>query len=154
MAQKETLPQAWEEMSSGGTATAARKKDSNAVADALEHKMIRNGASAAALGVVHLGRARSDRTDPGAAAARQAVVQGPDPRLKPMPEKPTLMDFFTTASAPTNHLLQSANSRARAAIARRSFSPACCTISASSASSAPIMAIGARSSSSPMSMRK
>ena len=30
MAQKETLPQAWEEMSSGGTATAARTMDSNA----------------------------------------------------------------------------------------------------------------------------
>ena len=33
---------------------------------------------------------------------------GPDPRLPPMPEKPTLMDYFKNRFASTNHLLQSA----------------------------------------------
>ena len=32
---------------------------------------------------------------------------GPDPRLPPMPEKPTLMDYFRNRFASTNHLLQS-----------------------------------------------
>jgi hypothetical protein len=32
---------------------------------------------------------------------------GPDPRLPPMPEKPTLMDYFRLRFASTNHLLQS-----------------------------------------------
>jgi hypothetical protein len=36
------------------------------------------------------------------------VLQGPDPRLKPMPKKPTLLDFFERRFAPANHLLQSA----------------------------------------------
>jgi hypothetical protein len=38
----------------------------------------------------------------------QRVLQGDDPRLKKMPEKPTLMDFFRYRFAPPNHLLQSA----------------------------------------------
>jgi len=33
---------------------------------------------------------------------------GADPRLPPMPEKPTLMDYFRNRFASTNHLLQSA----------------------------------------------
>jgi len=33
---------------------------------------------------------------------------GPDPRLPPMPEKPTLLDFFRCRFASTNHLVQSA----------------------------------------------
>ena len=32
---------------------------------------------------------------------------GPDPRLPPMPEKPTLMDYFRNRFASANHLLQS-----------------------------------------------
>ena len=32
---------------------------------------------------------------------------GPDPRLPPMPEKPTLLDYFKNRFASTNHLLQS-----------------------------------------------
>ena len=32
---------------------------------------------------------------------------GPDPRLPPMPEKPTLLDYFKNRLASTNHLLQS-----------------------------------------------
>ena len=33
---------------------------------------------------------------------------GPDPRLPPMPEKPTLLDYFKNRFASTNHLVQSA----------------------------------------------
>jgi hypothetical protein len=33
---------------------------------------------------------------------------GPDPRLPPMPEKPTLLDYFKNRMASTNHLVQSA----------------------------------------------
>jgi hypothetical protein len=33
---------------------------------------------------------------------------GPDPRLPPMPDKPTLLDYFKNRFASTNHLLQSA----------------------------------------------
>jgi hypothetical protein len=37
------------------------------------------------------------------------LLMGEDPRLKPMPEKPTLLDFFRLRFAPTQqHLLQSA----------------------------------------------
>src|SRR5881394_3621841 len=32
---------------------------------------------------------------------------GPDPRLPPMPERPTLIDYFKNRFASTNHLLQS-----------------------------------------------
>jgi hypothetical protein len=32
---------------------------------------------------------------------------GPDPRLPPMPDKPTLLDYFKNRLASTNHLLQS-----------------------------------------------
>ena len=38
------------------------------------------------------------------------LLMGDDPRLPPMPEKPTLLDFFRLRFAPTQaHLLQSAN---------------------------------------------
>ena len=38
------------------------------------------------------------------------MLMGEDPRLPPMPEKPTLLDFFRLRFAPTQtHLLQSAN---------------------------------------------
>jgi hypothetical protein len=33
---------------------------------------------------------------------------GPDPRLPPMPDKPTLLDYFKNRFASTNHLVQSA----------------------------------------------
>jgi len=35
-------------------------------------------------------------------------VMGPDPRLPPMPERPTLFDFFRLRFGPSNHLMQSA----------------------------------------------
>jgi hypothetical protein len=36
-------------------------------------------------------------------------LMGPDPRLPPMPAKPTLVDYFRNRFASTSHLLQSAN---------------------------------------------
>ena len=36
------------------------------------------------------------------------VLMGDDPRLPPMPEKPTLIDFFKYRFGPAAHLLQSA----------------------------------------------
>ena len=70
------------------------------------------------------------------------------PRLAPMPDKPTLIDFFKLRFPPAAHLLQSARLPARTACRRRSSSPACCTMPAS-ISAAPITATGARRSSSP-----
>jgi len=71
-------------------------------------------------------------------------LMGADPRLPKMPAKPTLIDFFNNRFASLNHLLQSARTRSRAATTRRSCSPACCTTSASRASSVATTAIGAR----------
>jgi hypothetical protein len=83
------------------------------------------------------------------------MLMGEDPRLPKMPAKPTLIDYFRCRFASSAHLLQSAPPmRCAPASTRRSCSPACCTISASLASSAPIMATGARSSSSPMWTRR
>ena len=42
------------------------------------------------------------------AAEGKRFLMGPDPRLAPMPEKPTLFDFFKYRFGPANHLLQSA----------------------------------------------
>jgi len=43
-----------------------------------------------------------------AVAAGKQVLMGPDPRLPPMPEKPTLVDFFRLRLGNTQHMLQSA----------------------------------------------
>ena len=43
-----------------------------------------------------------------AANPRARVLMGDDPRLPPMPEKPTLIDFFKHRFGPAMHLLQSA----------------------------------------------
>ena len=55
---------------------------------------------------------------------------GPDPRLPPMPEKPTLIDYFKCrfASARASAAERDACAEGRAAT-RRSSSPACCTTS-------------------------
>lgn len=41
--------------------------------------------------------------------AGSRMLMGSDPRLPPMPEKPTLVDFFRQRWLPASHLLQSAN---------------------------------------------
>ena len=55
----------------------------------------------------------SGEQDPTKPATRppdqgKLYLMGPDPRLPHMPDKPTLLDFFTCRFAPANHLLQSA----------------------------------------------
>ena len=52
----------------------------------------------------------ADGGEPGARRpAGQAVLQGEDPRLAPMPKRPTLFDFFRLRFSPSQqHLLQSA----------------------------------------------
>ena len=78
-------------------------------ADALEHRQMQ------ALGerfvakslLYHL--ADGERTL-GPRPAGAGLLMGEDPRLPPMPEKPTLLDYFRLRFAPTQaHLLQSAN---------------------------------------------
>jgi hypothetical protein len=104
MAKQETLPQAWEKMSTTGG-------DSNTRADALEHKMMTDLERIPLRSVLYTSGER-DPTGPiqDPLPAGKHVVQGPDPRLKPMPDKPTLMDFFRLRfGSATNHLLQSAN---------------------------------------------
>lgn len=44
----------------------------------------------------------------------QHFLQGADPRLPPMPDRPTLIDFFKYRLAPATHLLQSAQVARRA----------------------------------------
>src|SRR5215472_15293681 len=46
----------------------------------------------------------------GALSAKppERILTGDDPRLPPMPEKPTLVDYFTCRFGPSQHLLQSA----------------------------------------------
>jgi hypothetical protein len=80
-------------------------------ADALEHRMMMEMERVPLRSVLFTSGDRDptgpiqDPVPPG-----KHVVQGPDPRLKPMPEKPTLMDFFRLRfGSATNHLLQSAN---------------------------------------------
>src|SRR5215813_6241648 len=65
-----------------------------------------------------------------------------DPRLPPMPEKPTLVDYFRRRFASTAHLLQSATHALRGGQPKKSYWPACCTTSPSLASSAATMATG------------
>ena len=80
-------------------------------ADALEHQLMKEMERVPLRSVLFTSGDRDptgpiqDPVPPG-----KHVIQGPDPRLKPMPEKPTLMDFFKLRfGSATNHLLQSAN---------------------------------------------
>lgn len=45
---------------------------------------------------------------------RRPYLMGPDPRLQPMPARPTLIDFFRYRFGPSAHLLQSARLALRA----------------------------------------
>jgi len=81
-------------------------------ADALEHHMMEELDHIVTKSVFsHLTEGRVDME--GGAALRDKYPgkyfnMGPDPRLPPMPEKPTLVDYFRARFASTNHLLQSA----------------------------------------------
>jgi HD domain len=83
----------------------------NKAADAIEEEMARELDR-----VVCLKSAlyTSGEIDPAASHQRfrkredQVFLMGPDPRLRPMPEAPTLIDFFRQRFGPAAHLLQSA----------------------------------------------
>jgi hypothetical protein len=77
---------------------------SAARADALEHELTQN------LDRVLFTSGDKDPTGPfqDPLPTGKHVLQGADPRLKPMPVKPTLLDYFERRFAPANHLLQSA----------------------------------------------
>ena len=78
-------------------------------ADALEHELLQNLDRVITRSVLFTSGDKDptgpfqDPLPPG-----KHVLQGADPRLKPMPKKPTLLDFFERRFAPANHLLQSA----------------------------------------------
>lgn len=79
-------------------------------ADAIEHAMAEELGKVAVKSVIY----RSGDIDPTTAQLPQTqpgqvLLMGEDPRLKKMPEKPTLMDFFRLRFSPAKqHLLQSA----------------------------------------------
>ena len=78
-------------------------------AEAAEHAMSRELDRVIVKSVLYT----SGEQDPTKPVARPPALgklhlMGPDPRLPRMPEKPTLLDFFTYRFAPANHLLQSA----------------------------------------------
>jgi hypothetical protein len=52
-------------------------------------------------------------------APGQRVLMGDDPRLKKMPAKPTLLDFFQLRFAPAHHLLQSATHALKAGMSEK-----------------------------------
>jgi len=82
-------------------------------ADALEEKMSRELDYIVIKSRLY-SMAEGDMSPPPNAAALMAanpnarVLMGDDPRLPPMPAKPTLMDFFKYRFGPAAHLLQSA----------------------------------------------
>ena len=86
-------------------------------ADAIEHEMSMELERRAAerrpirspiyvSGIYDPASPRHDMFD--ALADGKTFLMGPDPRIPPMPEKPTLMDFFRLRLGYTAHLLQSA----------------------------------------------
>jgi hypothetical protein len=80
-------------------------------ADALEEQMMHDLEKVVTKSV--LANLMDGRVEMAGGAALQAKYpgkyfnMGADPRLPPMPEKPTLLDYFKNRFASTNHLLQS-----------------------------------------------
>jgi HD domain len=88
-------------------------------ADAFEHKMMRDLDQAIYVRSRLFSLADGDLSMPNGAALMAAnpgrrFAMGDDPRLPPMPERPTLLDFFKYRFGPANHLLQSARHAVRA----------------------------------------
>ena len=79
-------------------------------ADALEHRQIQELGERIAVKSLLYHLADGQRTIGRKRPFGTRVLMGEDPRLPPMPEKPTLLDFFHCRFAPScAHLLQSAN---------------------------------------------
>jgi len=80
-------------------------------ADALEEQMMHDLETVVTKSV--LANLMDGRVEMAGGAALQSKYpgkyfnMGADPRLPPMPEKPTLLDYFKNRFASTNHLLQS-----------------------------------------------
>lgn len=82
-------------------------------ADALEHKMSEELERRVPIrSAIYRSGERDPRADDHeiniAAAEGKIMLMGADPRLPPMPEKPTLVDFFKLRFGNTQHMLQSA----------------------------------------------
>lgn len=80
-------------------------------ADALEWRMIRELAGRVVKSVLFVSGEHDPTTFPDltpGALAGVRLLMGDDPRLPPMPAKPTLPDFFRLRFASASHLLQSA----------------------------------------------
>lgn len=91
-----------------GTAAAASVAAAtslSAKADALEHAMV---AELDRLAVKPAAFCHVGEEPPSDFGSTRPFLQGSDPRLPPMPERPTLVDFFERRFAPANHVLQSA----------------------------------------------
>ena len=95
-----------------GTAGAIEAMSSEALADALEHHMMEELDQAVANPApVTSRRGAGSLFVPRRGTSGSQESDGEPPTLKvlaPMPEKPTLVDFFNLRFAPANHVLQSA----------------------------------------------
>jgi hypothetical protein len=95
---------------------AARLADLHGRADDLEHRMQHDLADAVHHATIKSVLFESGDVDPtappafksGGPIAGRRFLMGEDPRLAPMPERPTLFDFFRLRIGPADHLLQSA----------------------------------------------
>jgi hypothetical protein len=90
------------------------KKDSSELADALEFKLMEELNAFASKSVLYVSGdvdPTEIRTNASAFLSKHpgsTMLIGPDPRLKKMPDRPTLQDFFKLRFTSTNHVLQSA----------------------------------------------
>jgi len=107
------------------------------LADELEHRMSEELEAAVPIrSPIYRSGERDPRADDNemdAVVARgRKLLMGPDPRLPPMPERPTLEDFFRLRLGNTQHMLhcKARALRGSTGMTRRWCSPACCTISA------------------------
>jgi hypothetical protein len=92
-------------------AVATVGQDMNQRADAVEHAMAEALAPVPAKSMIYTsGDEDPTAPRPPMSVPGRVMLMDQDPRLKPMPEKPTLMDFFKLRLRPTHqHMLQSAS---------------------------------------------
>jgi len=92
---------------------ATRQETLSERADALEHQQLKELGDRIVTKSLLYNLADGDRSLGAgfAVGSGKRLLMGEDPRLEPMPDKPTLIDFFNTrfAVAQQQHLLQSAN---------------------------------------------
>ena len=116
------------------------------LADELEHRQMEDLGERVVINKSLLFHLSDGERTLGPRVRGRRQLMGEDPRLPPMPEKPTLLDYFRLRFAPSQaHLLQSANLAQKNGCRRRWCSRACSTTSRWWGSSAPTTATGARS---------